>query len=445
MNRIKRTAKRWLDFTRSDVWRIQPEAVSPTRFALIRLLRIVLLVVRGLREHQSQLRASALTFYTLLSIVPLLALAFGIAKGFGFEKVLERQLYLNLPGQEEVLDRVTQLARTLLEQTRGGAIAGIGLVILLWTVIKGLNHIENAMNEIWEVKEARPFQRKLSDYLAIMFVSPILIIVSSSLTVYLTTQMANIARETALAELLSPVIFTLVKLLPLCLIWAVFTLTYIIMPNTGVNVVSALVGGIVAGASYHLAQWGYIRFQIGVASYNAIYGSFAALPLFLAWVQASWLIMMLGAQISAAHQHVDAYGLAPAGPGISFSLKKLISLRIVHLLSRHFVEGRPPMTAEEIADRLGLPLRLIQPLAEEFVDARVLSRTHDGKNAAPAYQPARDIRDFTIKFIVDTLEHHGTDDLPVETSEETEALAGALNRFEDAVADLPDNRRLVEI
>ncbi len=445
MKPITTPIKRAVAFIRTDLWRVRREDVTPFQFALVRILRIISLVVRGFPKHMCGLRASALTFYTVLSIVPLLAMAFGVAKGFGFEKVLERQLYQNLPGQEEVLNRITQMARTLLEQTRGGAIAGIGMVILIWTAVKVLNHIENSMNEIWEVREPRPFQRKLSDYLAIMFISPFLVIISSSLTVFISTQVTTITEEVAMMGMISPLIYTLIKLLSYCLIWALFTLTYLIMPNTGVNVFSALIGGVIAGSTYQFAQWIYINFQIGVAGYNAIYGSFAALPLFLIWVQVSWLIMMLGAQISAAHQHLDTYGLEPSAPAPSFSLKKLLSLRAIHLLTRNFTDGRPPMTAEEIADRMGIHLRMIGPILREFVDANILSQTLSPKNAPPAYQPARDIRHFTIKFIIDTLEHHGTDDLPIDQSEEMAALSTALKRFEDAVADLPDNRRLADI
>ncbi len=445
MKRIKENIDRTVAFLRADLWRVRRRDLSSHRFLLVRALRIISLVIQGFAKNRGMLRASALTFYTVLSIVPVLAMAFGVAKGFGFEKVLERQLYLNLPGQDEVLNRITEMARTLLEQTRGGAIAGIGMAILIWTAIKVLNHIENSMNEIWEVKEARPFQRKLSDYLAIMFISPVLVIVSSSLTVFISTQVTTITEEVALLGIISPLIYTLIKLLSYCLVWALFTLTYLILPNTRVSIFSALIGGIIGGSIYLLAQWIYITFQIGVASYNAIYGSFAALPLFLIWVQVSWLIMMLGAQISAAHQHVDTYGLAPSAPAISFSLKKLISLRIVHLLSHNFAEGHPPMTAEEIAHRLGLHLRIIQPFLDEFVQVNILSQTHTRRNIDPAYQPARDIRHFTIKYIIDTLEHHGTDTLPVGESEELNKLSAALERLEAAIADLPDNRRLVEI
>ncbi len=445
MKQIRDITDRAITFIRTDLWQVRKKDLTPFRFALVRILRIIFLVVRGFPKHMCGLRASALTFYTMLSIVPLLAMAFGVAKGFGFEKVLERQLYENLPGQEEILNQITEMAHTLLEHTRGGAIAGIGMAMLIWTAIKVLNHIENSLNEIWEVKDARPFQRKLSDYLAIMFISPILVIVSNSLTVYISIQVAAITEGMAVLGLISPVIYTLLKLLSYALIWALFTLTYLIMPNTGVNLLSALIGGVIAGATYRIAQWLYINFQIGVASYNAIYGSFAALPLFLIWVQVSWLIMLAGAEISSAHQHVDTYGLKPSAPAPSFSLEKVVSLRIIHLLTHNFLEGHPPMRAEQIADRMSIHLRLVQPLLAQFVEADILSRTQTGKNDDPAYQPARSPRDFTIKFIIDILEHHGTDTLPVEKSEEMKALSDALKRFEEAIADLPDNRRLTDI
>lgn len=445
MERFKNTVKQTRSFLETDLWQIGKKDLRPATFFLVRVLRIISLTASGFPKHLCGLRASALTFYTVLSIVPLLAMAFGVAKGFGFENMLERQLYQNLPGQEEVLNRIMEMARTLLEQTRGGAIAGIGMAMLIWTAVKVLNHIETSLNEIWDVKEARPFQRKLSDYLAIMFTSPILAIVSSGLTVFISIKVAAITQDVALLGVISPLIHTLLKLLSYALIWALFTLTYLIMPNTGVNMVSALIGGIIAGSIYRLAQWIYIDFQIGVAGYNAIYGSFAALPLFLVWVQVSWLIMLLGAEISSAHQNMDDYPMAPSAPEPSFSLKKLASLGVIHLLASNFFQGRPPLTAREIADETGIHLRLVRLLLDEFVAAGILSRTMDQKNGDPAFQPARDVRDFTIKNIIDTLEHFGADDPLMEKSDTIKALSKALKRFEDASASLVDNQRLADI
>jgi membrane protein len=289
-------------FIRIDIWRIRLDDLPFGKSFLIKQLRIIILAFRGYNEDRCLLRASSLTFYTLLSIVPVAAMFFGVAKGFGFERRLEDQLFERFPGQEEVLSQVIHFSNSLLEQTRGGLIAGIGLLVLFWSVLKVLGHIEMAFNDIWEIKKQRSWGRKFSDYLSIMLISPILVLMSGSATVFITTQVAQITQKVELLGVVSPLISFFLKFTPYVLIWALFTILYIIMPNTKVHFKAGLLGGVVAGTLYQIAQGAYISFQIGAAKYNAIYGSFAALPLFLMWVQISWWIVLFGAELSFASQ-----------------------------------------------------------------------------------------------------------------------------------------------
>ena len=286
------------NFIKTDIWRIRVRNLPRRKSFFIKQLRILLLAIRGFHGDKCPLQASALTFYSILSVVPVVAMAFGVAKGFGFQKLLEKQLLEKFPGQEEVMMQVVNFALSLLENTKGGMIAGIGVAVLLWTVIKVLSNIERSFNTIWEIKKSRTFGRKFSDYLSIMLISPILVIMSSSVTVFITTQVTLITEKIALLGIFSSLIFFILKLLPYCLVWILFTFIYILMPNTKVNFSSGFIAGVFAGTIFQLAQWAYIYFQVGVAKYNAIYGSFAALPLFLVWLQLSWLIVLLGAEIS---------------------------------------------------------------------------------------------------------------------------------------------------
>ncbi len=229
---------RGVDFFKIEIWRIHSRNLPLRKYFLIKQLRVVLLAIRGFNEDKCLLWASSLTFYSLLSIVPVVAMAFGIAKGFGFEKVLEKQLIENFPAQQEVVTRVISFAHSLLENTKGGMIAGVGLVLLLWSVIKVLNHIERSFNEIWEIKESRTFLRKFGDYFSIMLISPIIMLLSSSVTVFITTQITVITEKIALLGFFSPLIFLSLKMVPYFLIWLLFTIGYILMPNTKVNFTS---------------------------------------------------------------------------------------------------------------------------------------------------------------------------------------------------------------
>ena len=333
---------RAINFVTVDIWRLRLEDLPFGKSLLIKQLRIFLLTVRGFDEDKCFTRASSLTFYTLLSIVPVVAMLFGVAKGFGFEKILEnklRELVVKLPGQEEVLNKVIEYAQSLLETTKGGVIAGVGLVLLFWSVVKVLSHIEASLNDIWEIREPRTWGRKFSDYLAVMLISPMLILVSSSATVFITTQITQLTTKIKLLGMISPLIFLSFKLIPYLLIWILFTIIYVLMPNTKVNLKAGLVAGIIAGTIFQIVQWGYISFQIGTAKYNAIYGSFAALPLFLMWVQISWWVVLFGAELSFAHQNVGTYEYEPDSNKVSPAFKKVLTLQIAHLLIKNLCQG----------------------------------------------------------------------------------------------------------
>ncbi|NIQ39981.1 MAG: YihY family inner membrane protein [Proteobacteria bacterium] len=445
MELIKVLLSRFIDFTKTEIWRIRLGDLPRTKGFLIKQLRILLLVIRGFDEDKCRLRASALTFYSLLSVVPVAAMAFGIAKGFGFARLLEKEIMDKFSGQEEVVARIIDYAHTLLENTKGGVLAGIGVAILLWSVLKVLSHIESSFNEIWGIKENRPIGRKFTDYLSIMLVCPLLVIISSSATLFITTQVTSITQKVALLGTLSPLIFFFLRILPYCLIWILFTFMYIFMPNTKVSFTSGLVGGIIAGTLFEVAQWAYISFQVGVARYNAIYGSFAFLPLFVLWLQLSWMIILFGAEISFAHQNVETYEFEPDGSRISPRFKKLLSLQISHLLVKNFSKGIKPVTARQISQTLEIPIRLVNEILHDLVESRVFSDTLAGEDGELAYQPARDINGLTIQFVIKAMEEQGVDTIPIAQTEELKALSDALSAFEATIQKSPKNRLLKDI
>ena len=436
---------RIIDFLRTDIWRMRLAKTPGSRSFLLKQLRIVVLAVRGFDEDKCQLRASALTFYSLLSLVPVAAMAFGVAKGFGFEKRLERELLEGFPGQQEILAQIIGFANSMLENTKGSTIAGVGLILLFWTVIKVLSHIEQSFNDVWEIRDARSLVRKLGDYLSIMFIGPILVLISSSVTVFLKTQITLITDKIALLGMLSPLVSFTMHLFPYFVIWSLFTFIYMFVPNTRVDFRSGLLAGVVAGTIFQITQLLYISFQVGVAKYNAIYGSFAALPLFLIWLQFSWLIVLFGAEISFAHQNVDTYEFEPDCKQISPSLRALFSLRIAHLLVKSFSRGEGPMSAAQVSHVLDMPVRLVRQILHELVDSAVLSQTMTDDDRTSSYQPARDISTLTIQSALEALLRNGTDDVPVAQTEELRALSDALEAFADTIRKSPENRLLKEI
>jgi len=436
-----------VEFITVDIWRLRLEDLPFGKSFAVKQLRIFLLTLRGFDEDRCFSRASSLTFNTLLSIVPVVAILFGVAKGFGFETMLKRELFEKFPGeaQQEVLWKVYDYAESLLQVTKSGVIAGIGVVILFWSVINVLSHIEGSLNDIWEIKESRSWGRKFSDYLAIMLLSPLFIILSSSATVYIETQITELTNQFKLLGIISPLIFFSFKLIPYVLLWILFSIVYVIMPNTKVKIKAGLFAGIVAGTIFQVVQWAYISFQIGTARYNAIYGSFAALPLFLMWVQISWWVVLFGAELSFAHQNVDTYEYEPDSNKVSPAFKRVLSLQIAHLLIKKFAVGERPMTDIEISHKLKMPIRLVHSILYDLVKSRVISETRTKGDREYGYQPARDINSLTIKFVVDAIDLKGSNNIPVSNTKEFKALSEALEQFRHEMEVSPANRLLKDI
>jgi membrane protein len=436
---------RLLTFLKIDIWNIQSRHLSGKKSFFLRQLRLILLAAHGIRENRMQLRASALTYYTLLAIVPIMAMGFAIAKGFGFESSLEQRLLQEFPGHEEVMTQVVTYAHNLLERTKGGMMAGIGIMILFWAAINVLSHLERSLNDIWNVKKSRSIWRKFSDYLTIMILSPVLVILASSVTVYIKTQVTTIVNEVTLLGGLSPLIYFLFKLLPFFIIWMLFSLIYLLMPNTKVRFRSGLLAGFIAGALYQILQHTYINFQFLIAKYNAIYGSFAALPLFLIWLHLSWMIVFFGAEVSFAHQNINAFEFDQESRRISFDMKKRLALMLSHLVVRRFAEAKKPLTMVQMAERLELPIRLVQRIVGDLTEINILTEVESNEPEEPAYQPAVDSGLLSMGYIVSALEKLGSSNIPIRQNKETTALSASLERFQETIDQSPDNLLLRDL
>jgi membrane protein len=434
-----------IEFLKNDVWRIQIKNLSRSKAFLIRQLRILVLSLRGVSEDNCHLRASALTVYSLLSVVPVFAMLFGIAKGFGFEKTLEKELFTWLEGNEEVVTRIINFSHALLENTKGGVMAGIGIILLFWAIIKVLGHIEKSFNDLWGVKKGRSFGRKVTDYLSLMLICPVLFIMSSTVTVLISGQIEMFIEKMSILGVVAPAIFFMLKFLPFLAIWVLFSFMYIFMPNTKVNFKSGVLAGLIAGALFQIFQLAYINLQVGVTRYNAIYGSFAALPLFLVWLQYSWLIVLFGAEISFAYQNVDTFEFEPDCLRISDSFKKLLALRIVHLLVKSFSGLDKSWNETRISQELGIPIRLVRLILYELVESGIVSEIKGDGDKGVAYHPAHATDRMTIKYVIDTLEGHGSDNIPVARSRELEKLSECLKSFSTLIENSPANVQLKDI
>ena len=444
MDKIRSLLTRFVGFFTTTIWRARRGEQPAVRWLLIRLVRTVILSVQDFARHHGPLRASALTFFTLLSLVPVAAMAFGIAKGFGFERRLQKELLDKFSAQQEVVEQVIGFAQNMLDNTKGGIIAGIGVVVLFWAVIRVLSNIESSFNHIWGVR-SRTFIRKLSDYLTIMLVCPVLVIMSGSLTVFITSQVSAITGRFELLQMVGPAIYVGLKLLPYALIWVLFTLIYMVMPNTRVRFDGALLAGVIAGSAYQVIQAAYIDFQIILAKYNAIYGSFAALPLFLLWLQISWFIVLIGAEISHAYQNSENVDETAGGREMSISQSRLLALIVCRYVVRLFQQGRPAQTTTQIAQSLAYSPALVDNISDLLVKGNILVKIDRESDNGQALQPARDIGNLTVNAVVAALEDVGKNDGLQPHLTEAETLSETLTALRSELDRSASNRLLKDI
>lgn len=422
-------------FFEKDIWDKSTKNTHPVRNFLMRQGRILFIALKGFNQDKIQLRASALSFYTMLSIVPILALVFGIAKGFGLDQKLTVLITTRLQEHKEVMNTLLDFVDKYLIRINSGAIAGIGLIILFWSVMKVFSNIESSFNNIWQVKKSRMLARQFTDYISLLIIAPVFFIISSSINV---VKLPDIWENIRFLSYLDTVLKILVAILSYTLIWFVFTLIYIVVPNTKVKFVPALIAGIITGTLFQLVQWAYVNFQSTLTSYGAIYGTFAALPLFMIWLEWSWLIVLFGAEISFAYQNAAHYEREADEVHVSHKNRRVLSLLVAHKIINNFMEQNDPLDAAEIADQLNIPVRIVREMLYELQNARIITETLTPKEREIAYQPALDPSKITISFVIDTLEKQGNQ-IPFE--KETSELVKINSIVESFYQDIGNSKR----
>ena len=397
--------KRVIDFLTTDIWRITKDDVTPLKYLLLEILKKVLLAVRFFTAKRVLTKASALTYSTLLAIVPILAVVFAIARGFGYNKYIEVWFRDSLSSQPQAAEIIIGFVNSYLVHTKSGIFLGIGLLFMLYTVLMLVSNIEEAFNEIWQVKKSRSVFRTFTDYLAMFFIFPILIVLTSGLSIYI----AAIADRMPDFLMLGSAMRTMIDLIPYVLMACMFIALYIFMPNTKVKFKSVIVPGILAGIAMQGLQFVYINSQIFLSSYNAIYGSFAALPLFMLWLQISWTICLFGAELCYTNQNLDYYDYDANANEISHRYKLMICALLMSRICRRFKEGKKPYSVIELREETQIPIRFVTDLLFEMIDAGLLIEVNsDEKGDESRFIPAQDINSLTLGTLIDRLEARGT-------------------------------------
>jgi membrane protein len=421
------------------IWHTPLSEISRGKTFLFKQLRILLLAARGFTNDKVNLRASALTFYSLLAVIPVAAIAFAIAKGFGLEANLKELIFEKFQSQEQVLTFMQTEAENALKATQGGYIAGVGMVILFWSVMSLLNHIESSFNHIWQIRSSRPWYRKFTDYLTIMLIAPVFIILSSSITVFVSTGLTEFISKAPILDFFKPLISFLIKFAPYFISWLSLTILFIIIPNAKVKFVPALISGIIAGTILQVIQWLYIDLQFGITKLSAIYGSFAAVPLFIIWLQSSWIVVLLGAEISFANQNVSRYELESEALNISNYQKRALVLMMMHMIIRNFSLGEKPISAEYIAANLKIPVRLARDILQDLSNVNLVSIIHENEQKERLYQPALDVNKLSVSYVFSKLDKKGVEQIMVIRNKEYERIISMLEKFDKLVAKSDSN------
>ena len=348
--------------------------------------------------------AAALTYSTLLAIVPIMAVVFAIARGFGYNKYIETWFREALSSQPQVAEAIIGFVNSYLVHTKSGIFLGIGLLFMLWTVIMLISNIEKAFNDIWQVSTPRSIFRTITDYMAMFLLAPIIIVVTSGISIMMAT-FANGIGETLIV---GPTLRFFLRLLPYIIMSGVFIALYVFMPNTKVKIKSAIIPGILAGVAMQGLQLVYIHSQIWVTGYNAIYGSFAALPLFMLWVQISWTICLFGAELAYTNQNLEKFAFRASTDDLSHRYRLLLSAYLMTLICRRFEEGKKPYTALELKLETNIPIRITHDLLENLTRVHLLSEmTNDEKGTEAVYQPAESTARLSVGMMIDRLEAEG--------------------------------------
>lgn len=400
-------------FTRS-LWRVTEDEVSRSRYTGYNLLKIIIQTVKCFIKDRVWIRAAALSYTTLFSIIPILALLFAIAKGFGFSNLMERLLRDGM-AQNSTVDMIMTFIDNYLEYAKSGVFIGVGVAMLLWAIINLADSIESNMNAIWDVKKQRSYFRKLTDYMALFIVFPIVIILYATVSIFMTT----IYQRLAEFYLISSFVHICIKLAPYVLSGLIMTGLFLFIPNTKVHFRNALIPGMITGILFQAFLYIYIQIQMSVSSYNAIYGSFAIIPMFMLWADISWSIILFGVEMSYVSQNIDQYNFGQEVDNVSRRYHDFLCIVVMSLICKRFEQGGQPYTANELSDAGEIPVRLTNRLLDELEEVGfIYGFSADAKSETAHYLPAIDINKISMGLLLSTIETYGCEDFKIDHTKE---------------------------
>ncbi len=405
------------------LWETPDATRSGLALAGVKVLRYLYAVGRDIAEGQMTLRAMSLVYTTLLSIVPLIAFSFSVLKAFGFHREMEPYMYsffepLGPRGQE-----LTAQIIAFVDNVKGSVLGGIGLLLLVYTVVSMVQKVENSFNWIWQVKQARSLARRFSDYLSVILVGPILMIaalgmigsVSSTALVQQLTSMEPFGTTIVLAG----------RVMPVVLVSFVFAFVYIFVTNTKVRILAALIGGLTAGVLWAVTGKVFASVVVGSTRYAAIYSSFAILIIALIWLYLNWLILLLGSQVAFYFQHPEYLRIGRTRLVLAGRERETLAVDIMLRIGEKFLKGPPPQALYQVSGNVGLPEKAVEQVVASLERSGLLERTETG-----GLVPGRDLAEIRVADVIAAV-RQPSPDLPQIRAEA--AATELLERIEKSV------------
>ena len=442
MKKIGGAWRKFRVFAARDLWDTELATVSFAKRQAIKGLRILSLIFKGFREDELPLRASGLTFVTLLSLGPLVAFVYAIFKGLGYGESWFEQIRAYIQGSEmppEVQEFVTGLLSNVMESSAGG-IGGFAAMILIYTVVKVMGNIERSFNRVFGVTSFRPFLRKLTDYVSTLLLVPFCILAAGAVTGFRTTEFWR-----SQPELVLETYGRLVSLVPLFISWAAFSVLYIIMPNTRVRLASAFSGGLVAGLIWLGWQKFYVKTQSWLfagESKDVVFGAFAAIPIFMFWLYVCWIIVLFGAEVAFAIQNFTTYAREQQAAKASEKSRQMLGVGLTAAMARCMIEGNDAFHAGAFSRERGVPIRLINEVLEILMQANIVGHLAE---EGTRYVLLRSPDQIPVKEVIDVIECHGAPPRSLGVEQLDGNLRELWLAIDEGVSELMDGQTLREL
>ena len=407
------------EFIQYDLWRQSHMDIhTPKKRWLYRFLQTIILVARGFKDQVLVVRANSLSFSLLFAFIPMLALIYAIARGFGFEETVQNTISSSFLAEANVAPVLLEWIERYLETAREGLFLGIGLIVLIWAVYAFFNMLENSFNSIWNVKQSRSFARRMTNYVMTLLLVPVLVVVTSGISIFLNS-----------TEILAPVLDGILpirkfmlRFLPFVATASVFTWIFIAIPNTKVKFSSAIIPGILMGLLYQLVQALSMFLVVLFTRMSIVYGAFSAIPLVLIWLNITCWLLLIGAELAFAIQNNDMFAYEKDIATMSRRYQDYVMLYLLSMIVKRFEQGELPLTAQEMAEENQLPIRLVQQVLARLEDANIVHRLYVDQAESESFVPALDTRSITVEMVMGRISAQGTEDFLLHTPQKMQAF-----------------------